>query len=303
MKKIIQFIILMIVALSISSCDYSKIAESGESNEKTNKYEVFEIGGYDNLSGAAHQEEIILDNKEYEKDFVLTSKTVIFNGKNFETEYRNTVKGYLYQNTYDYYENKDDGLLVKFGINIDTGSIDRYSWVNVNYIKEKNDMPQLSRDECFEVAKMYFDKFADSSEYELIEERYQKIPEYQSVYDFTFARVINGLVTSEKAYIGVTIFGDVISHSFVCLGELKNAPILTEKDFQVINNNIDTKIKEIYNNVAEQYQYSYETKEIVLVKLENGKYALEYYIDVKLEPVDSSKVEFVETTKLLIYVE
>ena len=267
------------------------------------QFEVLEVGGYDNLSGAAHQDEISLEIESYEKKLVQSSKSINFNGESVATKYRNTQKGYLYHNTLDYYEKKDKGILIKFGINNDTGNIDRYSWIDVNYASNKKDTIQLSRDECLTLAKEYFDKFADSSEYELIEENYQKIPEYQAIYDFTFARVINGVETSEKASIGITVFGDVISHLFICLGEMKNVSLPTEEEFEIIQNNVDRKIREIYDNITDQYQYSYEIDKTTFVKLKNGRYAIEYYVGVDLEPLDSSKIGFGELTKLLVYVE
>jgi hypothetical protein len=122
------------------------------------------------------------------------------------------------------------------------------------------------------------------------------------MYEFEFRRVIGGINTSECAYIGVSIFGDVVSHLFTMLGKMKSAPVPSNEDFEIIEQNIDDKIKTIYANVSSKYDYTYSVVDTVLVRLSNGKYALEYGIDVELTPVSFSEAVH-ERTQLLVFLD
>ena len=77
--------------------------------------------------------------------------------------------------------------------------------------------------------------------------------------------------------------------------------ILREKD--IIVDNINEKISVIYNNVSEKFEISYDISEVVFVKLENGKRAMIFDIDVDLLNKNDSSLHFGEFTKLLVYLE
>ena len=289
MKKIIAIFISLLMIISLASCT------------QTEPYSVLEVGGYDNFSGADHQSEITLEIENYSKILKSSKKTVKVNGVDWDVEYYASQKGYLYKNNLDCYEKKSDGVYVQIGINEKTGVVDSYSWVDVNYCENKTD-PELSEEDCLNIAKTYLNEFIDSDDYEVINTRYLEIPEYRAIYDFEFVRMIDGVKTSDKANIGVSVFGDVISHLFISLGEMDGAVLPTNEEMQIIQDNVDNKVKDIYDNVSEQYDISYNISDKVLVKLSNGKYAFEYYITVDLKTENISP-EITETTKLLIYLD
>lgn len=265
------------------------------------QYAVLEIGGYDNLSGANHKTEIILDNKEQSKLFISPNKTINVNGIEWNVDYTISEKGYLYKNNLDYYEKNENGVYVQIGINEDTGVVDSYSWVDVKYTENKN-VSELTEEDCLDVAKTYLSKFVTSDEYEVVNIRYMEIPEYKAIFDIEFVRVIDGVKTSDKAYIGVTVFGDVISHLFVSLGEMADATLPTDEEMKIIEANVDEKLDTIYGNVSADYDVSYEIADKILVKLSDGRYAFEYYVTVDLKTKDAP-TKITETTKLLIYLD
>ena len=265
------------------------------------QYAVLEIGGYDNLSGANHKTEIKLDNKEQSKLFISPNKTINVNGIAWNVDYTISEKGYLYKNNLDYYEKNENGVYVQIGINEDTGVVDSYSWVDVKYTENKN-ISELTEKDCLDVAKTYLSKYVTSNEYEVVNVRYMEIPEYKAIYDIEFVRVIDGVKTSDKAYIGVTVFGDVISHLFVSLGEMADATLPTDEEMKIIEANVDKKLETIYENVSADYDVSYEIADKVLVKLSDGRYAFEYYVNVDLK-TENAPTKITETTKLLIYLD
>ena len=130
----------------------------------------------------------------------------------------------------------------------------------------------------------------------------REIPEYKAIYDFEFARVIDGIKTSDTAYIGVSVFGDVISHLFVSLGELADAEAPTEKEMEIIQDHVDAKLAAIYENVSSKYDISFEIEDTVLVRLSDGKYAMEYYVRTDLVAKDT-QAKVAEATKLLVYLD
>lgn len=290
MKKFYICILSIIIAFSLFACSTEK------------NYKILEVGGYDNLSGAKHSEEFEIELKAKEKIFVSKEKNISFNNSEYAVEYDMTAESYLYRTEIDYYEKKESGKRVKFGINTKTGNIDRYSLMDVNYIKEIT-KSELSRDECLEIAWNYLAKYIDTKDYELVDEKYRDIPEYKAIYDFEFRRVIDGIQTSDCAYIEVTVFGDVVDHMFISLGEMADAELPSDEDMQTIRTKVEEKLKTIYGNVSDKYTVSYEIPDPVFVRLSDGKYAFEYDIDVSLAPHDNPDMPISELTKLLVYLD
>ncbi len=72
--------------------------------------------------------------------------------------------------------------------------------------------------------------------------------------------------------------------------------IKSEKDLKLNKN------KTFELNIK-SYDVEYSTKDVVLSRLEDGKYAIEYYMDAKMTPKAEGKLGFMETNHFLIYVE
>ena len=283
-------IICLVIALTLMSlCACSE----------ANTYTVLEVGGYDNFSGANHMEDITLDNENYSKVLVIPQKTVKINGNDWKVEYCGSQKGYLYKNDLDNYTRDEDGVFVDIGINQDTGTVDSYMWVDQKYVESQTGA-ELTEEECLDIAQTYLGDYVKTDEYEVVNVRYLEIPEYKAIYDFEFARVIDGIKTSDTAYIGVSVFGDVISHLFVSLGELADAEAPTEKEMEIIQDHVDAKLAAIYENVSSKYDISFEIEDTVLVRLSDGKYAMEYYVRTDLVAKDT-QAKVAEATKLLVY--
>lgn len=289
MKKMIICLVIALTLMSLCACS------------EANTYTVLEVGGYDNFSGANHMEDITLDNENYSKVLVIPQKTVKINGNDWKVEYCGSQKGYLYKNDLDNYTRDEDGVYVDIGINKDTGTVDSYMWVDQKYVESQTGA-ELTEEECLDIAKTYLGDYVKTDEYEVVNVRYLEIPEYKAIYDFEFARVIDGIKTSDTAYIGVSVFGDVISHLFVSLGELADAEAPTEDEMKIIQNNVNAKLDAIYENVSSKYDISFEIEDTILVRLSDGKYAMEYYVRADLVAKDT-QAKITESTKLLVYLD
>lgn len=289
MKKMIVLLVVVLMFMSLSACS------------KANTYSVLEVGGYDNFSGANHMEEITLDNENYSKVLVIPQKTVKINGNTWKVEYCGSQKGYLYKNDLNNYTRDEDGVYVDLGINKDTGTVDSYMWVDQEYVESQTGA-ELTEEVCLDIAKTYLGDYVETDGYEVVNVRYLEIPEYKAIYDFEFARVIDGIKTSDTAYIGVSVFGDVISHLFVSLGELADAKVPTKEDLEIIQDHVDAKLATIYENVSSKYDISFEIEDTILVRLSDGKYAMEYYVRTDLVTKDT-QTKIAEATKLLVYLD
>ena len=293
MKKFIAIIcVTTIILLCVISC----------SSMQKKEFVVLEAGEYDSNSEANHKMEISLSPEIVKKDINNTTKMIKYNNDQYDSKYRKTSEGYFYRNELDLYECEKNQTEFTFGINSDTGKIDRYSWWNPNYVKEIT-KPELTRDENLEIARNYLAKYIDTNDYELVDEKYRDIPEYKAIYDFEFRRVINGIQTSDCAYIGVTVFGDISDHLFISLGEMADAELPSDEDMQTIRTKVEEKLKTIYDNVSDKYTVSYGIPDPVFVRLSDGKYAFEYDIDVSLAPHDNPDMPISELTKLLVYLD
>ena len=285
MKKIISLILAFMLAIVVSSCGKKP-------------YTVLEVGGADFQSVANHNSDIVLEIKN-EKDIKTNkNKTFEVNGKSYDVEYKSTMKNYFFNGEIDFHESNE----VSIGVNKKTGNIDQYSFLGT-YVLGAEGM-EKSYDECLEIAKKYLGKaVSDVENYTIEDYRYLTIPEYKAIYSFEFARFVNGVKTSDGAVVGVTVYGDVISYTYQNLGGMKDAPVPSEAEMAEIRANVYHKLEDIYGGIKSEYDVEYSTKDVVLSRLEDGKYAIEYYMDAKMTPKAEGKLGFMETNHFLIYVE
>ena len=286
MKKLISITLCILTIFIFTSCS------------KSLKIRVFEAGGYDSSSPAQHSSELNLKSITSKKVFIKKEKSFDFKGKNFDTEYIETEKGYLYKEEVNYYQTQDKSA--KFGINSDSGNIDYYRLTKPkNYLSDKT-TSELSKEECIAVATEYLKTFVDISDYEMRYDRYWDSATYGGSYTFEFHRMIGGLETSDSAIIEVTVFGDIFFHKFTSLSEMKDAELPSEEDMNLILQKVEEKVKGIYQTTEEKYLTSYEISNPLFIRLESGKYALEYSIDVTMTSKNPEDHSLSEVTRIIV---
>ncbi|MBP3369841.1 MAG: hypothetical protein J6L85_03720 [Clostridia bacterium] len=305
--SICLLVILLILTFISCSTKTSEVLEVGEfdNNSATKTFEVLEVGEFDNNSEAKHYAEIVLQNDKYKKSNIEKNKAVTLNETQLDLTYPTSKNSYFYHDNVDYYENKQNGKTTRVGINSHSGRNDRYSYYDKNYLDEinKKSATELTRDECFDIARKYFDKYEDTSQYTLVNERYDDIPEWRGTYSFEFRRVVQGIETCDCAYIRITVFGDIIRHTFISLGEMKDATLPSESDIKLIEENVDKKLQDIYSNVTDKYSVSYEIPDPLFIRMADGRYAFEYFVGVDLTPKNDTDSTISEATTLIVYVD
>ena len=290
MKKTMIFILSVILAVSLFSCSAPR------------KFEVVEMSGHDGNSVVERHNDINIVFENYKK-ILKFNKSVTINGQTAVGEYTRTSKTYLFNSEMDHYECKDGDTPITFDINANTGVICKYRYLSRDYLEKRKNTDVLSESECLEIAKQYFNNYADADAYTLVKTDYLKIPEYQAVYKFKFSRLVDEIETSDDAYISVTVFGDVISHLFGTLNEMDELPELSEEDYKTIEANVDAKVKSIFDPAKDEYDYSYFVKEKRFVKLSDGAYAMEYSISADFIPKNPSALAHREGALLFVYLE
>ena len=152
----------------------------------------------------------------------------------------------------------------------------------------------------------YLRQYADADKYSLVRADYLKIPEYKAIYNFEYVHLVDGIKTSDSAFLGVTVYGDVISHDFSTLNEFEKFHAPSEADNRAITADIEAKIGSIYDgsiydSINDKYTYSWSEEGKRFVKLSDGTYALECSVSVTLTPKDTSAKSVAEAVTLLVY--
>ncbi len=225
----------------------------------------------------------------------------IIEGKAVSGEYTTSKKGYLFNSEVNCYESSNDGTMVRFGVNEKTGVVDNYSYTNLKYSAQHTQSAELTKEQCEEIALQYLRQYADADKYSLVRADYLEIPEYKAIYSFEYVHLVDGIKTSDSAFLGVTVYGDVISHDFSTLNEFEKFHAPSEADNRAITADIEAKIGSIYDSINDKYTYSWSEEGKRFVKLSDGTYALEYSVSVTLTPKDTSAKSVAEAVTLLVY--
>ncbi len=277
---------------------------SNDGNLSFSGYEVLEVfGDYDLASVINHHNDIKLDVERYTNEFKLNkSESVNIQNNTFVGKYTESRKGYMFENV-DYYVNNNNDEDVSFGIDSNTGVVKYYSYLNHNYIANKASAFVLTEEQCLDIAVGYLGKYVDADAYTMIKSKYLDIPEYKAIYVFEFVRFIDGVKTSDSAVIDVTVFGDVVTHVFGTINEMDDAPTVSSEEYEIIEKSVDEKIDSIYGAESEKYGYSYTVKDKRIIKLYDGRYALEYSYDVTVQYKNSENRGFVELAQFVVYLD
>lgn len=292
MKKITVLFVLLSVVFLLMACSVKE------------EYAVYEIGGYDYTSGADHNEEFSLKAKENVEFKLFKEKKIKYSDAEFNTTYERTRTGYLYNSKVDCYTQSDGLNFTKFEINTETGRIDCYSWMDMGYLEDP-DLEEKSREECLKIAREYLTSYTDEVDaYDLVDEKFRESPEFGSYYNFLFARSIDGVMTADMAGIRVTMYGTVIYHGFECFGEMRGAELPDQEKMSAIQVELDKKLDSIYEPINEDYAITYKLDKTIFERLADGRYALEYFYEVKLtSQKNESAVPHCELTRLIVILE
>ena len=283
-KSVLLFTLVLIVLMIVVNSCSAKF-----------EYMVLEIGPFDHYSMANHNTEYQLSMQEYNNIFASRNRSIEYLGERYESTYENSRKDYLYKSDWDFYICDSDGTISEFAINRSTNEIDYYYTAINPEITEQN---ELTEDECLRIASEYLSKRVDVTEYRVT---CTEDTIFHNSYEFTFIRYIDDFATCDSARIRVCKNGTVTHHYYDCIGEMKYATLPSQEDLIRIQEALDQKIAEIYEDISLNYSITYELKNELFVRLENGRYAIRFSYDVTLSSKDTTDYSYSELTQLIVY--
>jgi len=308
MKKKLSMLLIFVLATGIfTSCanisTTTKLDDSLQPTEKT--YTVLEAGGVSDSSlGIKHNSEISLainNIKDNAKNN--NTKEIILNDVSFSGKYYKTVTSPYYNRVYDVYDGNTGSAKISFKINSENNKIFGYSTYDIEYKTKIEGKKELTKEECIDIAKDYLKKYVDDVENYTITYNYTKLDVYMGNHNIYFTRYIDGIPTMDSAYIYVTEYGDIVRFDFNSLGDMKNVDVLNSHNIEAIEKAIDEKCEKIYGDIMNDPDYSVNiSKSKRLVRMADGKYALEYEISAYISYVDSDR-HASDSCMLIIYLE
>ena len=214
-------------------------------------------------------------------------------------QYKESGKTYRYQSDFDIYSVRNEKISLEVGFNNVTGKM--YRMFYQDFSPESNlSKEEKNQDECRRIATEYLGQFTDSiSDYELIRENYTPSSDSFDVASFTFVRKIDGIETTDQATIHVDKYGTVFSYLLKSFGELKNCKAPSKSEMETIEQAVAAKLDQIYT-LSDEFSYRHDTQTVTLVRLEDGKRALIYDINVTKQSGDGETTYYSELCKLVV---
>ncbi len=268
------------------------------------KYEVLEGSDFDQSSEAEHSNEISVSFEKYKNRAAEKTKSQKIGGVTVNGTYSHSIKSDLYMYDIDCYSYRDDNVNIDFGINKADGKCYTYSWVDFNYAKNAVGSKKLDQDKCEEIARTYMEQYVeDNNAYDTENITYRSIPEYEGIYVFEFVRKVNGIPTSEKIYVTVTVYGKVSSHRMIMPGAFKDYSVSNNYRDSALISSLNAKIYDIYSVLYEENECEHKIADVELIRLSNNKFAYKYIIETAITPKNINAKGYVEMAELVLIIE
>lgn len=286
-------------------------AESEEQEKTAKGYRVLEISNVsDGVSPVSHVGEVSLKGRQETKSSVPDKTgTDPITKESLQLTYEQTQYGYLFHNDRDEYESPEGKAICYY--NTAPGRLDGYMMCDKTreqmrqQLAAEEGFARLTMEQCQEIARTYLSEYTDVEAYTLV----SSTPFYQSStensYCFVYVRLIDGMRTSDQASILVSDFGYVMTHQFRMLGDMGDAPIPSAEELAIIDEQVSTKIEEIYSPIKDRHSYSYTigTDDRTMLRMADGSYAMKYQVEVQLNANDEDGSTVFDCTALLVYFE
>ncbi len=265
------------------------------------KYKVLEVStAYDTsyFSGAERTPDIDgigIDSKWHFPLF--NQKTVTIQGEKITFEHASSFKSDYYQDNRSFYEtNRELGVHIIF--NDSTRQL--MGWEDARCKEMKgSEAVKKSSEECLEIARQYLSSYVnDVSSYSVS----GGAEDQNGCYTFHFSKKIDGIATKEELRVRVNGYGIVYEHFFRQPGVYDKANVPPEEKLSEIEESIRKKIAEKYDPVSEKYSYECSDLSPTLIRLANGRYALEYEVKVKLIPLQDALKSGMEPYCYIVYI-
>lgn len=221
-----------------------------------------------------HKNNFSYNEHDYQDESVNLTLKVNMQGTEYELTYEESSDGPLYHDTIHKYS---DGVREQW-INGDTGECISF----YNPCKYDDKIEILPNDKQKEIALAFLkEKVANSEEFQVTRENHTS-----GILIIWFARMNNGIETYEKVSVWVDQTGYICRYKLEHIDEMSNVQPIPEEIIQSANIALENEVQSIYRQLAQQqdYEMTYEAEIDRLVRLDDGRLALDCHVEVKITP-------------------
>ena len=297
---------LMLAMCTLTSCgDVNSTDNTMDFPAHTPEYTVLETDlSSDSSALIKHTADIklVLDDKTDAGKKDSTKEVTVGNEKITGKYFKTSVSPY-YNRTADIYKSTSGSVQAQFSVDPATNKLVGYSVYDTEYAAKVEGKNELTKEECIEIAENYLKQHVSDIENYRITCEYSPLEIYKGRYAVYFTRYINDIPTIDSAYIYVSVYGDIMRFDFGNLGDMKDTAALNPHNIADIDKNVEEKRNEVYGGLinSEEYEVSFSQSK-KLVRLENGKYALQYTVNANISYTNKD-MHFADTSSFIVYLE
>lgn len=169
--------------------------------------------------------------------------------------------------------------MVSIRINKNTSRVDYYSFDEYDFDENSSNRDIMDKNSCLNIAREYLKQYTNLDCYTLKESNYS---ENKKCYSFKFVRFVEGIETADSAHIRINVWGDIVYFNFGLFGEMEDAFVPTAGEMITVQNKIKERLDLYYENKNNNFYILSDLSNLILVKMNDGKYAFKCILETKL---------------------
>ncbi|MBQ1232541.1 MAG: hypothetical protein IIX86_03320 [Clostridia bacterium] len=222
-----------------------------------------------------HKNNYSFYKRDYPDEFVIQSLKVNMQGSERELTYEKSSEGPLYRDTVHKYSD---------GVREQWFDEDMKNCVYYYNPYRPDDVDDCSKEQQMEIAYAFLEsQVVNPEQYQITREEY--ISDTKGLY-IDFTRMNNGIATCDKVTLRVNREGVITLFKLEHINEMSNVQPIPDEIIQRAYVTLDNEVQSIYRLLAEQqdYEMTYEAEIDRLVRLDDGRLALDCHVSVKVTP-------------------
>ena len=222
-----------------------------------------------------HKNNFSYSEYDFQDKSVAGTITINVDGTECELIYQKSSKGPLYRDTVHKYS---DGTVEQW-FSADSGKCIFFSDLR---IKEYDDTKIVSLEKQQELAYEFLEnQVINPEQFQIVREE-----NISGILIVWFVRTNNSVETYERVFVWVDQTGEVCRYKLEHVNEMSNVQPIPDEIIQRAYVTLDNEVQSIYRLLVEQqdYEMTYEAEIDRLVRLDDGRLALDCHVSVKVTP-------------------
>lgn len=283
MKKTVLFILLLLVVALLTSCNPSAGDDVISNGAYLESLTSLQYGRSESGSiQAGHRTELNMDTQRFQSADAESTLSMEINGVTYDLDYSITERSPYYQDElYKYTANTEQGTVFA-KIDVATGKC--VDWTGVIRQLEEG-QTALTHEQQYEIAYKFLQTHVDCPE------------EYRTVFQngenlwfVYFARYVGDLETYERVEVVVDQTGNIMSYSLEHVGHMNGVGTVPTSIIEMAHEELEHRGHDIYGNLGEGYEYALETVIDCLVRLDDGRLALNGHVNADITDPDGNTI-------------